>query len=200
MKVTNVLMAGVGGQGIILASGVLAQAAAAAGFKVKKSDVHGMAQRGGSVSSHVRFGEVVYSPLIPEGETDILMASEFLEGLRMLPHLRSGGRVVLSTQRILPPTVSRGEQAYPEDILRRVQERDPRAIHLDCLELAREAGDARTATVVLLGALSTLLPFPEINWLQLLEEAVPKKAVKVNLVAFQRGRELAKNLDREAWP
>ena len=192
MKVTNVLMAGVGGQGIILASGVLAKAAAAAGLEVKKSDVHGMAQRGGSVSSHVRFGDVVYSPLIPEGETDILMASEFLEGLRMLPQVRPGGRVVLSTQRILPPTVSRGEQAYPEDILVRVRERDPRAIHFDCLELARQAGDVRTATVVLLGALSTLLPFPEADWLKRLEEEVPKKAVKVNLVAFGKGRELGK--------
>ena len=197
MKVTNVLIAGVGGQGIILASGVLAKTAAATGLQVKKSDVHGMAQRGGSVTSHVRFGEAVYSPLIPEGETDILMASEFLEGLRMLPHLRSGGRVVISTQRILPPTVSRGEQAYPEDILARIRERDPRAVYLDGLELAREAGDVRTATVVLLGACSMLLPFHEESWLGLLEEEVPRKAVKVNLVAFKKGRERAKILDQE---
>ena len=192
MKVTNVLMAGVGGQGIILASGVLARVAAAAGLDVKKSDVHGMAQRGGSVLSHVRFGDRVYSPLIPDGETDILMAAEFLEGLRWLPQVRSRGRVVLSTQRILPPTVTRGEQAYPEDILEKIKRRDPRAIHLDCLEIAQAAGDVRTATVVLLGALSTLLPFAQRKWIELLEQEVPKKAVPVNLVAFRRGREWAK--------
>jgi len=192
MKVTNVLMAGVGGQGIILASGVLAKTAAAAGLDVKKSDVHGMAQRGGSVLSHVRFGDRVYSPLIPDGETDILMAAEFLEGLRWLPQVRSRGRVVLSTQRILPPTVTRGEQAYPEDILEKIKRRDPRAIHLDCLEIAQAAGDVRTATVVLLGALSTLLPFAQRKWIELLEQEVPKKAVPVNLVAFRRGREWAK--------
>jgi len=192
MKVTNVLMAGVGGQGIILASGVLAKTAAAAGLDVKKSDVHGMAQRGGSVLSHVRFGDRVYSPLIPDGETDILMAAEFLEGLRWLPQVRSRGRVVLSTQRILPPTVTRGEQAYPEDILEKIKRRDPRVIHLDCLEIAKAAGDVRTATMVLLGALSTLLPFAQQKWIELLEQGVPKKAVPVNLVAFRRGREWAK--------
>jgi indolepyruvate ferredoxin oxidoreductase beta subunit len=192
MKVTNVLMAGVGGQGIILASGVLAKTAAAAGLDVKKSDVHGMAQRGGSVLSHVRFGDRVYSPLIPDGETDILMAAEFLEGLRWLPQVRSRGRVVLSTQRILPPTVTRGEQAYPEDILEKIKRRDPQVIHLDCLEIAQAAGDVRTATVVLLGALSTLLPFAQRKWIELLEQEVPKKAVPVNLVAFRRGREWAK--------
>ncbi|OGP56939.1 MAG: hypothetical protein A2V67_00230 [Deltaproteobacteria bacterium RBG_13_61_14] len=192
MKVTNVLMAGVGGQGIILASGVLAKTAAAAGLDVKKSDVHGMAQRGGSVLSHVRFGDRVHSPLIPDGETDILMAAELLEGLRWLPQVRSRGRVVLSTQRILPPTVTRGEQAYPEDILEKIKRRDPRAIHLDCLEIAQAAGDVRTATVVLLGALSTLLPFAQRKWIELLEREVPKKAAPVNLVAFRRGREWAK--------
>src|SRR4030042_4580268 len=165
MKVTNVLMAGVGGQGIILASGVLAKTAAAAGLDVKKSDVHGMAQRGGAVLSHVRFGARVHSPLIPDGETDILMAAELLEGLRWLPQVRSRGRVVLSTQRILPPTVTRGEQAYPEDILEKIKRRDPRAIHLDCLEIAPDAGDVRTATVVLLGARSTLLPFAQRKWI-----------------------------------
>ncbi len=191
MAVTNVLMAGVGGQGIILASEVLAKAAAQAGMQVKKSDVHGMAQRGGSVTSHVRFGDVVYSPLIPDGETDILMASECLEGLRMLPYLKPGGRVVINTQQIHPPTVARGEQPYPADILERVRQGDPQAIHLQCLEVAKQVGNPKTATVVLLGALSTLLPFKEETWLKLLEQEVPKKAIEVNLEAFAKGRESA---------
>lgn len=184
-------MAGVGGQGILLCSRVLAQVAAGAGLDVKKSDVHGMAQRGGSVLSHARLGDRVFSPLIPEGETDILMAAELLEGRRWLPQVRAGGRVVVSTQRILPPTVTRGEQAYPEDIVEQIRQRDPQAILLDCLELARAVGDARTAAVVLLGALSTLLPFPEEGWREMVRQEAPAKAVEVNLQAFSRGREAA---------
>lgn len=191
MTVKNVLMAGVGGQGIILASEVLARTAAAAGLDVKKSDVHGMAQRGGSVTSHVRFGDRVYSPLIPDGEADILMASEFLEGLRYLPHLRDGGRVVINTQQIPPPTVSRGDQEYPSGILESIRARDMSCVSLDCLVEARKAGNPRTATVVLLGALSALLPFELGSWLEVLRQEVPPKAVEVNLVAFARGRELA---------
>lgn len=192
MAVVNVLMAGVGGQGIILASEVLSKAAAAAGKDVKKSDVHGMAQRGGSVSSHVRFGDKVYSPLIPDGEADILMASEALEGLRMLPFLKAGGRVAINTQRIFPPTVARGEQPYPEGIVEACRGKDPKAIALDCLALAKEVGNAKTATVVLLGALSTIIDFPEQMWLDLLAAEVPKKALDVNLKAFKVGREKAR--------
>jgi len=191
MAVVNVLLAGVGGQGIILASEVLSKVAAAAGLDVKKSDVHGMAQRGGSVTSHVRFGEKVYSPLIPDGEADILMASEALEGLRMLPFLKAGGRVAVNTQRIFPPTVARGEQPYPEGIVEACRAKDPKAIAIDCLSIAKEAGNAKTATVALLGALSTIIDFPEQAWLDLLVAEVPKKAVEVNLKAFKLGREKA---------
>jgi indolepyruvate ferredoxin oxidoreductase beta subunit len=191
MYVTNVLMAGVGGQGIILASEVLARTAAASGLVVKKSEVHGMAQRGGAVTSHVRFGETVYSPLIPDGETDILMASELLEGLRWLPFLKPGGRVVLSTQQIPPPIVSRGDEPYPEGVLDKIRGRDPDVIALQCLEIASELGNPRTATVVLLGSLNVLLPFNTDTWLSILKAEVPEKAVEVNLKAFERGRELA---------
>ena len=175
MSVTNVLMAGVGGQGIILASEVLAKAAVLAGDEVKKSDVHGMAQRGGSVTSHVRFGKKVFSPLIPDGETDILMASEWLEGLRYLPLLKEGGRVVVNTQQIFPPAVARGEQEYPADILEKIKEKDPNMIHLDCLKIAKEAGNPKTATVVLLGAMSVLFPWKENEWIELLKRKSPKK-------------------------
>ena len=188
MTVTNVLVAGVGGQGIILASDVLAKTAADCGLDIKKSDVHGMAQRGGAVTSHVRFGDKVYSPLIPEGEADIIMASELLEALRWLPFFKPGGRIAVSTQRIPPPTVARGEQAYPEDILARLKEKDPKLIAMDCLAMANAAGDSRTATIVLLGGLSTVLGFPEAAWLERLQKEAPKKAVQVNLVAFAAGR------------
>jgi len=189
MGVTNVLMAGVGGQGIILASNVLAKTAAAEGLDVKKSDVHGMAQRGGSVTSHVRFGDKVHSPLIPDGEADILMASEFLEGLRWMGQMKKGGRAVVSTQRVHPPSVSRGQEPYPPDILDRIRERDPECVSLACLELAKQAGNSKTATVVLLGAVSSLLPFKLETWLDILKREAPKKAVEVNLLAFRSGRD-----------
>jgi indolepyruvate ferredoxin oxidoreductase, beta subunit len=191
MSVTNVLMAGVGGQGIILASEVLAKAAVMAGHEVKKSDVHGMAQRGGSVTSHVRFGEEVFSPLIPDGETDILMASEGLEGVRYLPLLKEGGRVVVNTQRIFPPAVARGEQEYPSDILDKIRGKDQKLIHLDCLEIAKQAGNPKTATVVLLGAMSVLFSWEEEEWIEILKQEVPEKVVDVNLVAFAKGRQAA---------
>jgi len=190
MAVTNVLMCGVGGQGIILASEVLAKVAAESGLDVKKSDVHGMAQRGGSVTSHVRFGDKVYSPLIPDGEADILFASEYLEGLRYLPHLKPDGKAVVNTQEIYPPTVSRGECSYPGEIIGAVRECDPDCVAIQCLETARECGNVKTATVVLLGALSMLLGFDYDLWMKILKEEVPKKAVDVNVVAFDKGREL----------
>lgn len=188
MTTTNVLIAGVGGQGIILASDVLAKTAADAGLDVKKSDVHGMAQRGGAVTSHVRFGDKVYSPLIPEGEADIIMSSELLEALRWLPFLKKDGRIAVSTQRIPPPTVARGEQPYPEDLLDRLKKIDPRLVAMDCLAMAREAGNERTATIVLLGGLSLMLDFTEDAWLTRLKKEAPKKAVDVNVKAFLSGR------------
>ncbi len=190
--VTNVLLVGVGGQGIIVASDALARTAAMAGMDVKKSDVHGMAQRGGAVSSHVRFGDKVYSPLIPDGEADILMSSELLEALRWVPHLKPGGRIVVNTQKINPPAVFRGEAEYPGDILEELRKHDPELIHGDCLELANEAGNPRTATIVLAGALSTLLDFDEKLWKEAVAEVVPKKALEVNLKAFKMGRELVR--------
>lgn len=192
MATTSILMAGVGGQGIILASDVLAKAAARSGLDVKKSDVHGMAQRGGAVTSHIRFGEKVHSPLIPEGQADVLMASELLEALRWLPFLKPGGRVAVNTQRIPPPSVARGEVEYPGDILERLREKDPNLVAVDCLGLAKKAGNAKTATVALLGAMSNLVDFPDNVWTELLEKEVPKKVIGVNLKAFAFGREAGK--------
>ena len=192
MSVTNVLMAGVGGQGIIVAGQALANAAMSAGMDVKKSDVHGMAQRGGSVVSHVRFGDRVFSPLIPDGEADFLMAAERLEALRWLPFVKKGGKLVVNTQIISPPSVSRGAQPYPKGIIEKLREFDPEVIAFDCLEMAKEVGDPRTATVLLLGALSTRLSFPVETWIEALKGAVPKKAVDINLKAFEAGIKRAK--------
>jgi len=189
--VTNVLMVGVGGQGIILASSILAQVAAESGSDVKKSEVHGMAQRGGAVSSHIRFGEKVYSPLIPAGEADILFGSELLETFRWLPYLKEKGRIIANTQKIDPPAVLRGESKYPEGIIEKLKHKDPHLVAFNALEEAVALGDSRVATVVLVGALFKRLEFDKDLWLAKVKELVPKKAIEINLKAFQKGSELA---------
>lgn len=191
MTVTNVLMAGVGGQGIIVAGHALAVAAAAAGMDVKKSDVHGMAQRGGSVVSHIRFGDKVYSPLIPDGEADMLMATERLEALRYLPFVRKGGKLVVNTQIIPPPDVTSGKQPYPAKILERLKAFDPEIIAFDSLEVAATIGEPRASTIALLGALSVRFLFDEKTWMDALKASVPRKVVDVNIKAFLAGRNKA---------
>jgi len=119
----NILMAGVGGQGIILASEIVSEAVMLAGFDVKKSEVHGMAQRGGSVTSHVRFGEKVYSPIIRDGEVDILFSLELLETLRFLPVLKDDPVILVNQQKILPPSVTLGRDVYPDNIAGLLKER-----------------------------------------------------------------------------
>jgi indolepyruvate ferredoxin oxidoreductase, beta subunit len=190
-SVTNVLMVGVGGQGIILASSILAQVAAESGLDVKKSEVHGMAQRGGAVSSHIRFGKKVHSPLIPAGEVDILFGSELLETYRWLPYLKEKGRIIANTQKIDPPAVLRGESKYPEGIVEKLQDKDPHLVAFNALDEAVALGDARVATVVLVGALFRRLEFDKELWLATVKELVPKKAIEINLKAFSKGSELA---------
>ncbi len=191
-EVTNVLMVGVGGQGVILTSSILAQVATESGLVVKKSEVHGMAQRGGAVSSHIRFGQQVYSPLIPGGEVDILFGTELLETYRWLPYLKDGGKIIASLQQIDPPSVFRGERTYPEGLVEKLKEKDEQLIALDALKEAVALGDARVAGIVLLGALSKRLSFSDDLWQTKVKELVPKKAIEINLKAFARGKDLAK--------
>ena len=190
-EVTNVLMVGVGGQGIILASSILAEVASESGLDVKKSEVHGMAQRGGAVSSHIRFGKTVYSPLIPAGEADILFGSELLETYRWLPYLKSKGSIIANLQKIDPPAVFRGEMKYPEGLVEKLKAKDHNLIAFDALMEAVALGDARVATIILAGALSRRLNFEEPLWLKKVQELVPKKAIEINLKAFQKGKDLA---------
>ncbi len=187
-RVTNILIVGVGGQGIILASEIMADVFMEAGFDVKKSEVHGMAQRGGSVSTHVRFGPQVFSPLIKDGTTDIFMAFEELEALRYLPLLSPHPTILLNTQRINPPSVSLGNESYPEKISEVLKERAKLFKSVSALELALKAGDIRAANVVLLGALASTLSIPEKIWTENILRRVPAKAGKINLEAFHLGR------------
>ena len=194
MKDLNFLLAGVGGQGTLLASSVVAQVGVAAGLDVKKAEVHGMAQRGGSVNSHVRWGAKLYSPLIGQGEVDYLVVLERLESLRYLDMLRPGGAVLIGEMRIPPLTVSSGDDVYPdEDVIReQVGLKTDRLILIPSLTLAEQAGTARAHNVVVLGALSSLLDEVEADvWRQVIARRVPQRYVDVNMAAFEAGRQAA---------
>ena len=191
MKNTNFLLVGVGGQGTLLASNVLAHVGVRAGFDVKKAEVHGMAQRGGSVSSHVRWGNKIDSPLIGRGEVDYLVAFEKLEALRYVSMLRPGGTAIVGEMRIPPLSVSSGDDVYPDDdeVKRVLGEVTHDLNFIPSLRLAEEAGNARAHNIVVLGVLSVLVAqVPPEMWLKVIEEWVPKRYVEVNQRAFQAGR------------
>ena len=184
---TTVSLVGVGGQGILLGAAVLAETASLAGLEVKASEVKGMAQRGGSVLSTVRFGEHVWSPVSPHAV--VVIATEFLEGIRGLDLLRSRGTMVCaSTTRITPGSVLRREEDYPDDLAGAAELRGVRLLAVDAEGIAREAGTLRAVNVALLGAASTVLPFNTEQWRAGLESAVPAKILEVNLRAFELGR------------
>lgn len=186
-QVKNILLAGVGGQGILLASEVLSEAMMLSGFDVKKNEVHGMSQRGGSVVSHVRWGEKVYSPIIPEGEVDILFSFELLETCRYLPLLRKNGRVLVNNLKIAPPAVALGQMAYPDNIVAGLKEQFPATTVVDGLELALSVGNAKTVNTVLLGALSNILDLEQGIWQEALRKMIPARLLEINLKAFELG-------------
>ncbi len=185
----NILFSGVGGQGILLASELTAYALLAAGFDVKKSEVHGMAQRGGSVTAQLRYGSKVYSPLIDPGRADVQMAFEMMEAVRYLPYLHRGSKVIVNTQQILPPSVATGQAEYPRDVLQELTRRGIEVIAVDAFAIAREAGEVRTANVALVGALSVQLPVDEEVFHRIIEEHVPERFRTENMKAFAAGRQ-----------
>lgn len=196
-KTSNLLMCGVGGQGILLASEVTSYALIRSGLDVKQSEVHGMAQRGGSVVAHLRYGEKVYSPLIEPGSADIEVAFELLESLRYLPYLHNKSVVIVNTQRILPSPVSTGAETYPEDVLDQLGRHCPAIYAIDAFGMAREAGETKAVNMVLVGALSHFLPVGEQDFIEVINERVPAKIRAVNLEAFRRGRDIIHTLRKE---
>ena len=185
---TNILVAGVGGQGVILASDVMSEVFMEIGYDVKKSEVHGMAMRGGIVTSHFRFGKKVYSPIIKEGEVDILFAFEQLEGLRWINHLKPDGKIVMNDHRINPPAVNLGEMEYPKGIPEMIRSKFKGFYLVKGTEIAFEMGDARAANVVLLGAISKLFEVNEELWLNTILNYLPPKVHELNREAFFAGR------------
>lgn len=191
-KAFSFVLVGVGGQGTILASHILAEVGMEAGFDVKKAEVHGMSQRGGSVISHVRWDqERVFSPLVGLGEADVLIAFEKLEALRFAEYLRAGGTALVNDMELLPITVTVGGVPYPKHqaLEQAMQSLKARLLCIPGEALAKEAGNVKAANVVLLGAVSQLLPLPEEVWWRCLERRIPGKFLELNRKAFQLGRQ-----------
>lgn len=188
METTSILFSGVGGQGIILASQLVSHLAFSLGYMVKESEVHGMAQRGGSVVSHVRFGKEVYSPLIPKGKTDFLVAMEELEGLRNINYLKPAGRVILNTRKIVPATASAKTIPYPDNIANQITSLGFTVDAIDAFGIAQKLGNQKIENIILLGALSKYLPFPQEAWEKIISEAVPQKTIALNLTGFNLGK------------
>jgi indolepyruvate ferredoxin oxidoreductase, beta subunit len=196
-RTTNVFLSGVGGQGTILASNILGQALLNAGYEVKKAEVHGMAQRGGDVTTHFRFGQKVYSPLIKQGEADFLVSFELLEALRYINWIRPEGKVVLNNQAILPPAVNLGKIRYPDNVEEKFRTHFGRNVWMiDGREIAKSLGNIQVANVVLIGAVSNF--FPELSvdqWTEAIRELLPAKLHEINIKAFHEGRQRIGNAD-----
>jgi indolepyruvate ferredoxin oxidoreductase, beta subunit len=187
----DILIVGVGGQGVLLASEIISEAAIAAGLDVKKSEVHGMSQRGGIVSSHVRLAPKVYSPTIQLGRADFIMAFEQAEGLRALNWMKPEGIAIVSTTALVPAIVtSSREYEYPEDAIDQMKAKADNVIVVEADRIAGELGNPRLVNTILLGVLSSLLPFERDIWLQTIRKKVKERFVEVNLKAFERGEQI----------
>lgn len=188
MADTGILIVGVGGQGTLLSSRILGEVALRSGLDVKVSEVHGMAQRGGSVVTHVRFGEKIYSPLVGMGQADFILAFEKLEALRWAGYLKKGGIIISNAQEIPPIPVTMGYQKYPENINGTLADIATTCM-VDAGKIAADCGSAKAVNVVLLGVLASRLDFEKELWLKIIEETVPPKTVEINKEAFKRGYE-----------
>ncbi len=189
--IKNIIIVGTGGQGVILASEILCDVALECGFDTKKSEIHGMAQRGGVVSSHVRYGAKVASPLITKGDADILLSFELAEAARWIPFIKKEGRVVTSTQRIVPPIVSTGIATYPDHAEEVLKTNSKNPVIVDALSIAHELGNPRLVNTILLAIISNMLDLPEDAWRKVVSDRVPPKFKDLNMKAFDRGRELS---------
>ena len=183
----SIMIVGVGGQGTLLASRILGSALLSKGYDVKVSEVHGMSQRGGSVVTYVKYGEKVYSPVIGEGEADLILAFEQLEAARWLSCLKKDGKVVVNTQKIDPMSVVIGDSVYPNGVIDAVKNAGATVVELDALPLAVEAGSPKAVNVVLIGAMAKNTDIDKEIWLDAVKACVPEKFLELNLKAFELG-------------
>ncbi len=183
----NILIVGVGGQGILLAGRLIGETAMRAGYDVKVSEVHGMAQRGGSVNTFVKIGKKVYSPLIEPGNADIILAFEQLESLRWIDYLCADGTVIINEQKIDPMPVITGISKYPGNIIGMIKPRARNCVHINALDIARECGNIKVVNMVLIGVLAGVMPIRVETWLDSIKSIVPSKMLDVNIQAFKKG-------------
>jgi indolepyruvate ferredoxin oxidoreductase beta subunit len=188
----SVIFAGVGGQGVILASKVLMETAMAAGYDVRESEVHGMAQRGGSVECTVRFGDKIHSPLIPKAGADFVVAFEELEAMRKLEFLKEDGTLIVNRMRIDPTPVINGDMTYPADIEAWIIEHVNNQLFVDTNPVLKELGNPRALNIVMLGILSQYLDFPESAWHDAIRSQVKEQFIDLNIAAFTKGRQLVR--------
>lgn len=186
---SNIIIAGVGGQGTLLASRILGAVAISGGYDVKVSEVHGMSQRGGSVITFVKFGEKVYSPIIDIGEADIILAFEELEALRWISYLKPDGKFIVNTQNIDPMPVITGAAKYPENIISHLEKRCKNVLTIDAMKYANELGNTKVANVVLIGHMAKNTDIDKKIWLDAIEKTVPQKFAELNIKAFEAGYE-----------
>ena len=186
----NILIAGVGGQGTLLASKLMGVVFMGKGYDIKVSEVHGMSQRGGSVVTYVRYGDKVASTVIEKGEADMVISFELLESARWLPYLKKGGVLISNTQKINPMPVITGQMPYPENIIEKLRATGVRLHTVDALSLAESAGSSRSVNVVLLGVAAKYLGMEREVWEEAIRSTVPPKTVAVNLAAFAAGYEI----------
>ena len=185
----NIMIVGVGGQGTLLASRILGNTVINEGYDVKLSEVHGMSQRGGSVVTYVKYGDKVYSPIIGEGEADIILAFEMLEAYRALPYLKKGGVMIANSQKIDPMPVITGAAKYPENIDKKLSDKI-NLVEVNALDLAKEAGNIKAVNVVLIGVMAKNTDIEYEKWVEIIKKTVPEKFLEANLKAFELGYNL----------
>jgi len=189
LETKNIMIVGVGGQGTLLTSRILGGLTIGAGYDVKLSEVHGMAQRGGSVVTFVRYGEKVYEPIVEEGQADVLIAFEKLEALRYVHFLKKDGAIVVNDQQIDPMPVVIGAAKYPENILEEIS-KNHRVYKVDAIEEAKRLGNSRVFNVIVLGIAAQHMEFSKEEWLSVIEKTVPAKTIDINKKAFELGYNL----------
>lgn len=189
--VKNILFVGVGGQGIILASKILSKGLIDAGYDVKMSEVHGMAQRGGSVTTQIRYGKKVYSPIIGIGQADIIVSFEKMEAMRWIEYLKPQGKMVVNDYAIPSAPVLSGKVEYPKGIVDELKEK-VNTVAIDAAEEARQLGNIKTQNIIMLGALIKAMGIDEVDWESVIKEEVKEKFVDINLKAFNIGKDLVK--------
>lgn len=189
MQTKNIMIVGVGGQGTLLTSRILGGITLQAGYDVKLSEVHGMAQRGGSVVTYVRYGDKVTEPIVEEGQADLLIAFERLEALRYVHFLKKDGVLIVNDQRIDPMPVVIGAASYPEHIIEELEKRC-KVLKVDAIHEAKKLGNIKTFNIIILGIAAQHMNFSKEEWLKVIEDTVPPKTVEINKKAFETGYHL----------